>query len=56
MAVLSFRFSCCYVAEQGGHPLYFDKFDPDAFLEAMIVSFGGDEASLASLIEGLVVE
>ena len=44
------------LAEQAGHPLYFDKFDPDAFLEAMIASFGGDETSLASLIEGLAAE
>jgi cell filamentation protein, protein adenylyltransferase len=42
------------LAEQAGHPLHFDNFDPDAFLEAMIISFGGDEALLASLIEGLV--
>jgi cell filamentation protein len=42
------------LADQADHPLDFDNFDPDAFLEAMIMSFGGDEASLASLIEGLV--
>ena len=44
------------LADQAGHPLDFDHFDPDAFLEAMIVSFGGDEASLANLVEGLVAE
>jgi cell filamentation protein len=44
------------LADQAGHPLDFDNFDPDAFLEAMIASFGGDEGSLANLVEGLVTE
>jgi hypothetical protein len=44
------------LADQAGHPLDFDDFDPDAFLEAMIVSFGGDEAPLVSFIENLVAE
>jgi cell filamentation protein len=44
------------LADQAGHPLDFDNFDPDAFLEAMIMSFGGDEASLADLVEGLVAD
>jgi cell filamentation protein len=44
------------LAEQAGHSLAFDKFDPDAFLEAMIVSFGGNEEPLASVIEGLVAD
>jgi cell filamentation protein, protein adenylyltransferase len=42
------------LADQAGHSLDFDDFDPDAFLEAMIVSFGGDEVPLSKLIEGLV--
>jgi cell filamentation protein len=44
------------LADEAGHPLDFVNFDPDAFLNAMITSFGGDEASLAKLIEGLVTE
>jgi cell filamentation protein len=44
------------LAEQAGHPLDFDNFDPDAFLEAMIVSFGGNEAPLANLVEDLFAE
>jgi cell filamentation protein len=40
------------LADQAGHSLDFDNFDPDAFLQAM--SFGGDEAPLANLVEGLV--
>jgi cell filamentation protein len=44
------------LADQAGHPLDFDNFDPDTFLEAMIMSFGGDEASLANLVEGLIAE
>jgi cell filamentation protein len=42
------------LADRAGHSLDFDNFDPDAFLEAMIVSFGGDEVPLSKLIEGLV--
>ena len=44
------------MAEQAAHPLDLEDFDPDAFLQAMIVSFDDDEASLAGLIEGLVTE
>jgi len=44
------------LADQAGHPIDLDNFDPNAFLEAMIASFGGDETPLASLIEGLVAE
>jgi cell filamentation protein len=44
------------LADQAGHSLDFDDFDPDAFLEAMIVSFGGDEVPLSKLIEGLVAD
>jgi cell filamentation protein len=44
------------LADQAGHPLDFDNFDPDAFLEAMIVSFGGGGASSANLVEGLVAK
>jgi cell filamentation protein len=44
------------LADQAGHPLDLDNLDPAAFLEAMIVSFGGDEAALANLVEGLITE
>jgi cell filamentation protein len=44
------------LAERANHSLDFDNFDPDAFLEAMIASFGGNETSLASFIERLVAE
>jgi cell filamentation protein len=41
-------------AEQAGHPIGLEKFDPDAFLEAMISSFNGDEEPLAAIILDLV--
>ena len=44
------------LAEQAGHSIDFEKFDPDAFLEAMITSFKGDETPLAAVIENLVEE
>ncbi len=44
------------LAEQAGHQLDLEDFDPDAFLDAMIVSFGSDETPLVSLIEGLAAE
>lgn len=44
------------LAEQAGHRLDLEDFDPDAFLDAMIVSFGSDETPLVSLIEGLAAE
>jgi cell filamentation protein len=42
------------LAEQAGHPLNLDDFDPDTFLDAMITSFNADEAPLAALVERLV--
>lgn len=42
------------LAEHAGHPIDLDRFDPDAFLDAMIASFNGDEAPLAAIIEELV--
>jgi cell filamentation protein len=44
------------LADQAGHPLHFDNFDPTAFLQAMIFSFSGDEAPLAKLVESLVAQ
>ena len=42
------------LADQAGHSVDLEKFDPDAFLAAMITSFGGDEAPLAAIIVDLV--
>jgi cell filamentation protein len=42
------------LADQAGHSIDLERFDPDAFLAAMIASFGGDEAPLAAIILDLV--
>ena len=42
------------VAEQAGHSIDLEKLTPDAFLDAMIASFNGNEAPLAAIIEDLV--
>jgi cell filamentation protein len=42
------------LAEQAGHPVDLERFDPDVFLDAMIASFEGDEGPLATIIEELV--
>lgn len=42
------------LADQAGHSIELEKFDPDAFLDAMITSFKGDEAPLAAIIADLV--
>lgn len=42
------------LADQAGHSVDLENFDPDAFLTAMITSFGGDEAPLAAIIVDLV--
>lgn len=44
------------LAEQAGHPISLEKFDPDAFLEAMISSFKGDEEPLGAIIADLIEE
>lgn len=41
-------------AAQAGHPLDLDRLEPPAFLDAMIASFHGREASLAAQISGLI--
>jgi cell filamentation protein len=41
------------LADQAGHSIDLEKFDPEAFLESMIRSFEGDEAPLGAVIEGL---
>jgi len=42
------------LADHAGHPLDFDKLDPDAMLDAMIASFGGAEEGLADVIKALI--
>jgi cell filamentation protein len=44
------------LADQAGHPLDFDRFDPDMFLNAMIRSFNADEGPLVTLIGGLIAD
>jgi cell filamentation protein len=47
-AQLSFMTLLCHRA---GHPIDFGRFNQAAFLEAMIMSFGGDERQLTRLIQ-----
>ncbi|MGB8397508.1 Fic/DOC family protein [Bradyrhizobium sp.] len=42
------------LADNAGHPLDLEKFDPDVMLGAMIESFEGDEKKLARAIRGLI--
>lgn len=42
------------LADYAGHPIDLDKLDPDKMLDAMIVSFDGDETQLANIIKGLI--
>lgn len=42
------------LADQAGHPIDLEDLDPEAFLNAMIASFHGDEAPLAALIQALI--
>jgi cell filamentation protein len=42
------------LADYAGHPIDLDKLDPHAMLDAMIASFDGDEAKLATVIKGLI--
>ena len=42
------------LADQAGYAIDLEALDPDAFLQAMITSFDGDEAPLAAVIQGLV--
>ena len=42
------------VADQAGHPLVLERLKPQAFLAAMIASFGGDEGPLAAEIHRLI--
>ncbi|MDB5554994.1 MAG: adenosine monophosphate-protein transferase [Rhizobium sp.] len=42
------------LAEEAGHPLDFDRLDPQGLLEATIESFGGDEAGLEKQIAAIL--
>ena len=42
------------IADNAGHPLDFNKLDPEKMLDAMIASFDGDEQKLAVIIRVLV--
>jgi cell filamentation protein len=42
------------LADHAGHPLDFDRLDPEAMLGAMIVSFDGDEQWLAEIIRKMI--
>jgi cell filamentation protein len=42
------------LADFAGHPIDLDRLNPREMLNAMIASFDGDEAKLASVIKGLV--
>jgi cell filamentation protein len=42
------------LAEAAGHGLELDRLDPNALLQAVIESFGGDESGLTKLIHNLI--
>lgn len=42
------------LADQAGYPLNFDALEPNAFLAAVIRSFGGDERHLSATISALL--
>ncbi len=42
------------LADRAGHPLAFEKLDPETMLESMISSFGGNESQLARVIADLI--
>jgi cell filamentation protein len=42
------------LADQAGHPLRLDRFDPQEVLGAIIKSFGGNEAPLLAVLKRLV--
>ena len=42
------------LADQAGQPLDLESLDPDAMLNAMIASFGGDQTELVQVISGLI--
>jgi fido (protein-threonine AMPylation protein) len=42
------------VAARAGHPLNLDRLDPEAFLQAMVASFQGEERLLAAQLRSLI--
>jgi cell filamentation protein len=42
------------IAEQAGHPLDFERIEPDKILIAIVESFVGDEARLRQAISDLI--
>ncbi|RZI39362.1 adenosine monophosphate-protein transferase, partial [Herbaspirillum sp. HC18] len=42
------------LADYAGHPIDLQALDPNAFLNAMIAAFDGDEGPLAAVIHGLL--
>ena len=42
------------LADHAGHPVDFEKLEPEDMLLAMIASFAGDERKLTAIIEQLV--
>jgi cell filamentation protein len=42
------------LADYAGHPIDLEELDPDKMLEAMVVSFDGDETKLANIIKSLI--
>jgi len=42
------------LADYAGHPIDLDELDPDKMLDAMIVSFDGDETKLANVVKSLI--
>jgi cell filamentation protein len=42
------------VAERAGHPLDVRRINRQAYIEAMIAAFHGDEAPLVTLLGGLI--
>ncbi|MBV9560881.1 MAG: Fic family protein [Bradyrhizobium sp.] len=42
------------LADRAGYPIDLNEFDPEAFLDAMIASFEGDEGPLAQAIGNLI--
>jgi cell filamentation protein len=44
------------LAEQAGHSLNHDRLDPKRVMDAMIVSFGGEEAPLKDILTDLIYD
>lgn len=43
------------LASQANHPLYMAGLEPEAFLNAMVASFGGDEAPLRAQLRAMTI-